>query len=288
MKKYIRKLPVLSMAVTAVALGAGATVATATEPCGDFGECKALIEINSTDGDMGFHFLMDGDDLNSARIHDPNGVKVFEDQAKGPLKEQKLTETFAESAEPLCWADPEADPDDEIVTLEEFLERWAKGTYVFSGSGDDGEKSTGETVLTYNLPAAPTELDFDGSIISWSAGTHDDADAHLGECATHEELHTLVADGVLTAHPENVAVAAWEIVMEPDVDDGDAQGSLKFSIRVAGDALTEVSVPPEYLASLNANTPVKIEVGAIGADDNATFTEEDEGFCINEAGDGCE
>jgi len=33
--------------------------------------------------------------------------------------------------------------------------------------------------------------------------------------------------------------------------------------------------------SLPSDTPAKIEVGAIGVDDNATFTEED-GFCLNE------
>jgi hypothetical protein len=43
---------------------------------------------------------------------------------------------------------------------------------------------------------------------------------------------------------------------------------------------TAVTVSSEYLASLPADTPVKIEVGAIGNDDNATFTEED-GFCVN-------
>lgn len=184
-------------ASTALIWVAGSGVATATEPCEDFGECKALIEINSSDGDIGFHFLMDGDDLNSARIHDPDGKKVFEDQAKGPLREQKLTETFAESAEPLCWMDPDADPEDweDIVTLDEFL--------------------------------------------------------------------------------------------EPDVDDGDPIGALVFRIRVPGDiATTEVTVPAEYLASLPDDTPAKIEVGAIGGEDNATFTEED-GFCINED-EGCD
>ena len=64
--------------VAAGAALAGISInAAATEPCDDFGECKALIEINSTDGDIGFHFLMDGDDLNSARIFDPNGKKVW-------------------------------------------------------------------------------------------------------------------------------------------------------------------------------------------------------------------
>lgn len=268
-------------AAAALIFGTGTTEVMATEPCGDFGECKALIEINATDGDIGFHFLMDGDDLNSSAIRDPNGAKVFEDQAKGPLREQKLTETFAESAEPLCWNDPEADPDDEIVTLEEFLERWADGTYVFSGKGDGGEKSYGETELTHALPAAPADVEFDGSVISWDAG--DD----LGRCASFSELTGLVQNGTLLVHPEDVTVAAWEIVLEPDVEDGDPTGDLVFNIRVPGAiAPRQVTVPADYLASLPGDTPVKIEVGAIGVDNNATFSEED-GFCVNEVA-GCE
>lgn len=268
-------------AAAALILGAVTTEVMATEPCGDFGECIALIEINATDGDIGFQFLMDGDDLNSGAIHDPNGTKVFEEQAKGPLREQKLTETFAESAEPLCWNDPEADPDDEIVTLEEFLERWAEGPYVFSGMGEAGEKSLGETELTHALPAAPADVEFDGSVISWDAG--DD----LGRCASFSELTDLVQDGTLLVHPEDVTVAAWEIVLEPDVEDGDPTGDLVFNIRVSGAiAPKQVTVPADYLASLPDDTPVKIEVGAIGVDNNATFTEED-GFCINEV-QGCE
>jgi len=265
----------------ALVLGAGTTTVKATEPCGDFGECKAFIEINSTDGDIGFHFLMDGDDLNSGRIDDPNGAKVFEDQAKGPLREQKLTETFTESAEPLCWDDPEADPDDEFVTLEEFLERWTDGTYVFSGMGDGGEKSLGETELTHAIPAAPTNVAFNGSVITWAAG--DD----LGQCASFAELNDLVTDGVLPVHPENVTVAAWEIVLEPDVEDGDPTGELEFNVRVSGAIATKaVTVPADYLASLPDDTRVKIEVGAIGVDNNATFTEVG-GFCVNED-EGCE
>ncbi len=38
--------------------------------------------------------------------------------------------------------------------------------------------------------------------------------------------------------------------------------------------------------SLPDGTRVKIEIGAIGLDDNATFSEED-GFCVNEY-EGCE
>jgi hypothetical protein len=273
---------ILRIAAGAVlALGTVTNAARATEPCGDLGECKAVIEINATDGDVGFHFLLDGDDLNSARLFDPNGAKVFETQAKGALHDQKLTEIFAESAEPLCWPDPEADPDDEIVTLEEFLARWTAGAYVFTGMSDGGEKSEGETELSHRIPAAPADVDFVGGVISWAAG--DD----LGKCATQAELTALVSAGVLPVHPESVPVAAWEIVLEPDVEDGDPTGDLVFSIRVSGGiSPKQVTVPADYLASLPADTPVKIEVGAIGVDDNATFTEVG-GFCVNEVG-GCD
>ncbi len=268
----------LSLGGAALVMTLAATGVHATEPCDDFGECKALIEINASDGDIGFHFLMDGDDLLAGRITDPNGRQVFQDLAKGPLAEQKLTETFAESAEPLCWEDPDADEEDleDIVTLEEFLEIWADGTYTFSGRGEEGEKSSGETELTYMLPAAPADVDFDGTQITWADG--DD----LGNCASYNDLTNLVSEGVLPEHPENVDVDAFEVVLEPDVEDGDPVGNLVFSIRVPGDIMTKaVTVPAEYLASLPADTPVKVEVGAIGGEDNATFTEED-GFCVNE------
>ena len=147
-QKHLMSNVLFGAAAAVVVLGLCTSVATATEPCpdlspsasddfGDFGECKVLIEINSTDGDIGFHFLMDGDDLISALIRDPTFVTIFEDSASGPLLEQKLTETFAESAEPFCKDALKEEEDDEVVTLEEFLLRWTPGTYHFEGFGDD-------------------------------------------------------------------------------------------------------------------------------------------------------
>ena len=265
--------------------------------CGDdlpFGECRVLIEINASDGDIGFHWLADGDDLNATRIDDPNGAKVFENGAFGPLGNQKLTETFGESSEPPCW-DQEGEADeDEIVTLRDFRDNWEPGTYWFRGKLDEGEKAFGSAELSYYLPAAPVDVDYDDDTgeISWAPG--DD----LGNCTPEapDSLQMLVNDGVLAALPEDVPVLAWEVVMEPDVDDTDARAGLVFKARV-GAAANSVTVPADYLVSLGANTPVKVEVGAIGGDfeiddgeiegdhDNATFTEED-GFCVN--GDGCE
>lgn len=61
---------------TAIALLIGGPAA-ATEPCGDFGECKVLVEINASDGDIGFHFLMDGDNLRRASMFNPHHRKIF-------------------------------------------------------------------------------------------------------------------------------------------------------------------------------------------------------------------
>ena len=299
-EKHLMLNALLRAAAAVVVMGIATTVAMATEPCGDLGECKALIEMNTTDGDIGFHFLMDGDDLVSGKVKDSTGLgNIFLMEARSELRQQFFTETFVESAEPLCFDpltddDPEND-DEDFVTLEEFLELWDEGTYTFIGRDGEGERSTGTTELTFDLPAAPTNLMFDDatSVISWAAG--DD----LGECATNAELTALVAGGVLPAHPENVAVAAWEVVFEPDVEvdedvatveeleAADALGKLEFSIRVPGDIATkEVTVPAEYLTSLPDDTPAKIEVGAIGVGDNATFTEIFD-ICVNETMVGC-
>ena len=256
--------------------------ANATEPCGDFGECKVLVEINASDGDIGFHFLMDGDDLIAAAIYDPKHKKIFKDVARGALRKQFLTETFAESAEPLCFDpltddDPEND-DEHFVTLHEFIHRWRDGTYHFVGLGDGWDLSFGKTDLTFHLPAAPGEVDYDEEtgVITWEEGED------LGECADYDELVYMVAYGKLPQHPAEVEVASWEIVFEPELD-----GGLKYSVRVPGDIGTKsITVPADYLASLPADTLAKIEVGAIGDGDNATFTEEGD-FCINED-EGCE
>jgi hypothetical protein len=221
------------------------------------------------------------------RIDDPNGEKLFENRVFNSLRDQKLTESFGESAEPPCWFDPEEEDDwDDVVVLREFLERWQAGTYHFTGKGEEGEKLAGETALTFDLPAAPQDVEFDGSTISWSAGSD------LGMCAPFDPddadeygVESVAAVLDIIPDPAGVAVAAFEVVMEPDVEDGDPIADEIFKLRVSG-ATFSVDVPTLYLASLPPDTPVKIEVGAIGAGDNATFTEED-GFCINED-EGCE
>ena len=285
---------------TAVAAILGiSSIANATEPCGDLGECKVLVEINSSDGDVGFHFLMDGNEFIRGSLYNPNWRRIFNYNTRRELREQTLTETFAESAEPLCWFDPEEDAED-VVTLEEFLERWTAGTYHFVGIGNDWDLSFGSSELTFALPAAPAELEYeteeevdsDGEVdivgeISWEAG--DD----LGNCAesADEEDDPNVPNlgdvaHLLDADPEDVGVRVWEVVFEVDFEDDHplASAGLKYVTRIPGDAELEAEVPSDFLEALPENTPAKVEVGAIGFDDNATFTEIDE-ICVNEVDD---
>ena len=73
-----------------------------------------------------------------------------------------------------------------------------------------------------------------------------------------------------------------------ELEAADALGKLKFTVRVPGDiAMKAVTVPADYITSMPDDTPFKFEIGAIGAGDNATFTEM-VGICVNDVGDaGC-
>ena len=272
------------------------TTVSAEEPCGDLGECKVLVEINSSDGDIGFHFLMDGDNFVSAALYNPQWKKIFAYYTRRELREQTLTETFAESSEPLCFdpsEDDDPDNDDEdFRTLEEFIDLWKEGKYKFRGVDNEGNVAKGATKLTFHLPAAPLDVEYeseeetdsDGEVdivgeISWERGVD------LGECADYRRLKRLVNRGDLPKHPKHVGVASWEVVLEPDFDDDHPKkrfNSNTFVVRIPGRAEREVEVADDYLESLPRNTPAKVEVGAIGFGDNATFTEIDE-ICLNDS-----
>ena len=256
-KSFLYRLTTMAL----IACSSFSHFVSADEPCDDLDECRVLIEINASDGDIGFHVLFDAEGWTTATISDPSSMPIFEEIASNALEEQTLTENFFESAEPVCEEGLKEDPEDEVVTLPEFLARFPAGTYTFSlDSGDQ----TGSTDLTHLIPAAPAEVDFDGKRISWKYG--DD----LGECTT-------LPGGFELAEEDDIA--GYEVVLEPDDDE---LAKFKFTLQVPPD-VNEVVVPKAYLRSLGDDTPLKVEVGAIeeradGSFGNQTFTEED-GFC---------
>jgi hypothetical protein len=263
MKRKIKGRAIPGMALAGFILGGGAQHVSADEHCGDLGDCRVLIEMNASDGDIGFHTLFDGDAWERALMKSPGGDVILDEQAfdgSAALATQGVTENFFESSEPSC----------DVQDLPAFLGLFPVGEYSFDLDGNEGS-----TILTHDIPAAPAEVEFNGKDISWEYG--DD----FGECSI--EGYEPIGEN---------DIVAYEVVMEPDVDDP-VVSNLKFTIRVPA-TVNKIRVPKAYLASLARNTPLKVEVGAIelrggGVNPygNQTFTEED-GFCNNPSQTQCE
>lgn len=268
------KIPVSTVVagVLGLAMAAANAPGLAQEP---FDETKVLVEINATDGDIGFHVLLDADAWRQVRIDDPGGKRLFHEQAKGTLADQGLTENFFESDEPLCDPALAEEEDDVVVTLAEFQQRFPAGLYIFTGKSNDGETLTDTALLTYNLPAAPDIDDFDGTgnvqtadaVIEWAPGED------LGECPFDD----LVPD------PGSVVEVGWEVVVEPA--DEEAVSPLRvFNVQLPA-SQTSVTVPQEFLDTYVAQgvTMFKFEVGALEESGNQTFSEGV--FCTTECPD---
>lgn len=236
----------------------------------EFDETKVLIEINATDGDVGFHAKFDGEAWYNTKMYDPLGRKIFHEKADASLRTQGLTENFFESAEPLCVPDPE-EPEELVVTLAEFLERFPAGDYYLMGKNNDGEWQTGEAELTWNIPAAPDigatdEAEFDSAedvVLEW-----DEGDDLGGKCDDPD----LVLDEIIP-DPASIEVAGWEAVVEPDCD-VEFEIERVFMVQLPPQQ-TSVTVPEEFLESYLEEdcSEFKFEVGAVEASGNQTFSE---------------
>ena len=111
----------------------------------EFDEAHIFLELNNTDGDLGVHGKVDGDEWRVIRIEDPKERRMMVVRATGRLRKQGVTELFFESAEPTF---DELDP---IV----FFKRFPEGTYEIEGITIDGEEIESETELTHLIPAQP-------------------------------------------------------------------------------------------------------------------------------------
>ncbi len=258
--------PVLAASVLALAVSSA--LAQPGERA-EFDEFNPIVEINASDGDVGFHVILDGEAWEIAKLYNPDNKQILRARSKKELSEQGVTEVFFESAEPPCWfddEDPDADPED-VVTVADFIERFAAGTYRAAGRTIEGDQLQARAELTHNLPAAPEVfVDTMGNRVelSWNAG--DD----LGECEYPDSL----------PDPAGVEVVRWEVVVEVNEDElpgGELPDGVpfgKFSVHLPTDS-THVVVPPEFIdAYLAAGVnQFKLEVGAMEESGNQTFTE---------------
>ena len=256
-----------------ITCGALALLLSAIQPAvaqEEFDEVLVRIEVNATDGDVGFHALLDATGWRWLRLDDANGNKIFNAKPFEGARTQGMTEIFFESSEPLCEADEE-EPDARVQTLAEFIELFPEGEYIAHGRTiGDNEKLRSTTDFTYDIPAAPDidltdemTLAVDDAVIMWEPG--DD----LGE---HCHDQSLIDDGTITDHAD-VEIVRWEVVVEPADDEG-LEFVRKFTAQVPGDQ-TEVTVPEDFLQSyLDMDiTEFKFEVGGMEESGNQTFSE---------------
>jgi len=226
MRQPLTKSRMCSVAALALALTSTVPVVWAQEEEPEFSELRALIEINTTDGDAGLQMLIDGDGWRSVRVDDPNGQKIYTVEGDKSVREQGLSENFFESSEPDC----------DEVSLTDTLDRFPAGEYRVRGKSTDNEHFEGEAILTHALPAAPGLLMPNqvggvipaNTVISWTEDV-----GGLGLCPPNE------AD---IPNPAGVPLFGYQVIVEREVP-----GPLVvFSADVPADA-TSVDISPQFM-----------------------------------------
>jgi hypothetical protein len=241
--------------LAAMALAATPIAAIADEEEIPFDVAEIFFELNDTDGDLGIHALIDGDEWKRLVIEDTQERTMLKVNVRGRLRRQGLTELFFESAEPTF---DELDP-------EVFFARFPEGDYPVEGVSLDGDEMESETNITHRLPAPP-QPDVNGY------GFADDCDEDVPVIA--EDDVTISWEPVTMSHPElgrtnePVEVVNYEIVVE--IDDTPWKAT---AVLPAG--TTEFEVPDEILAIAleESDGELKYEVLVREASFNQTATE---------------
>ena len=248
MTSYKRALRLTSIAVVALTPVAAVPKIWAGENKIPFDVANVFVQLNDTDGDLGFHAQIDGDAWTLLKIKDPNAVVLFEIRNTGPLQQQGLTELSFESAEP---------PFDEL-SPELFFDRFPEGEYEISGLTIGGIQMKGTADFTHVMPAPP-------KILSPVA-----ADCDAPTVVESGDL-TITWEAVTTSHPmigrydKNIEIVGYEVFIERV----EPTPTIIHGINLPSD-VTEVEVPEAFLA---LGATFKFEVLVRAANGNKTSVE---------------
>ncbi len=194
-----------------------------------FDEAFIFFELNNTDGDLGIHAKIDGDEWRRLTMEDPNERRMMKVFVTGRLRRQGVTEFFFESAEPTF---DELDP-------QVFFQRFPEGTYEVEGLSLDGEELESETEVTHLIPAQPEPT------VNGMPYVTDCDEGELPVFGVDEDV-VLAWDPVTLSHPtlgrtnEPITVVNYEVVVEIDDTPYNVSAILPPDV-------TEFEVPEEIL-----------------------------------------
>ena len=253
--RFVRLLAVLLVPVAALILGTAAPEAWADEEL-EFDEADVYAELNDTDGDLGFHALIDGEGWKKLEIEDPNDREILEIRAKSILRRQGITELFFESAEPTF---------DEL-SPQQFFRRFPKGEYEIEGVTLDGEELESVDLFRHVMPEQPgyqedtetVEINLNGVVDTVIREECDEDDAAFSPAVVPLDVDGNIViswDPVEDSHPTigeegNIEVALYQLVVEA--------GDSVYSVDLPDD-VTMFVVPGAFL-DLADGDPIKYEV----------------------------
>jgi hypothetical protein len=220
-----------------------------------FSEVRIILETNATDCDTGLQLFFDGEPWNNVKVINPNGQRILEVWARGPLRNFGLTEQFNESNEPvmaeLVEGFPELECDEAEFTLEELFELFPEGSYEFEGVTVEGDDLEGEATLSHAIPAPPEIV-----------APEEDAVLDPSNPITIEWIRV---DEPILPDLGDVEIVGFEVIVERE----DPAPLVVFTVDLPADA-TEVTVPAEFL---EPGASYKFEVLQIDVSGNQTIAE---------------
>lgn len=215
-----------------------------------FDEARLFFELNHTDGDLGIHALVDGEEWKRLQIEDPQERLMLDVLVRGRLRRQGLTELFFESAEPTF---------DEL-SPERFFRRFPEGEYEIEGVTLSGEELEGSVELSHVMPAPPGNITINGT----PAAVNCDVVPLPG--FSSDDPIVISWDAVTGSHPDlgetgEVEVANYQFVLE--------FGDFAMSVDLPPE-ITEFEIPA---ALLELDDEFKFEIVVRADTNNQTAVE---------------
>lgn len=231
-KRFVQLAGALAVLVVAGTAFAGDQQGEATAKPIRLDAATMIVEVDSTKGDAGVQFFLDGEPWRSMTVSGPNGRTLLEIDAEGRLENWGLTELFSESNEP---------PFSE-VPLEEFKQRFPEGRYTFAGETVEGERLVGSARLSHDIPDGP-------------------------EIVAPADGETVAEKGVVARwsgppEPPGIDIVAYRVIVT-------REDPLRvYSVDLPASA-QRVPIPSAFL---EPGTEYELEIQAIEASGNQTFS----------------